>query len=763
MATIDELMRTVLPIGTRPRAVRVRAMGSGMELVDGAAADWKSVPQCPTDCFGVTATLLERSGAYHYVRPAREPNDQPPGKPKHEDLAANRRIEVDSKRRLALTTMGRAWSLLLPFVRGSQLRSTRLMNARRWLLHTASCGHNALWFDSYWFAHHDKLGDLKALEDLYAKAHKIHANREGRYRSLAEVEKKLAEVGKKIAGIVQPHDTAILAVQEEALDKLWSDIHKHRDHGVFRLNREDGDKNRYRWWAAAVELTIAADEASLKLGLSVGEYFDWFRLHTVLELMPLDSEEKQGENRVVSLAGPDDPGVTTRRKERLEVLRQVTYHFSGLTDPDIACVFPKSRTPPVGCSIRNLTHHLALLPSRGIARASWRRGAEKPLMEHSEFNLLLVPYPFRITGSAFAAAKTTRNVETRAFNVQQEWLGDSVNVINAIETLIQAAEREGKQVHGVVLPELALDYKTYAHLVEYLAHNHSHTEILISGVSERPRFQSDATSLDNSFRRHYRNLSRLRLRDPADKLEHGNYIATTSFISYGDSEVKTYMMTFQSKHHRWKLDRQQIQHYQINLPVTEKDPVTQKDHELQWWENFSTLTRSIEFNTFRGGATLIALACEDLARLEPCQELIRAIGPNLVVTVLMDGPQWMNRWSARYATVLADDPGCSVLTLTSLGLMMRTSRTGSVGRRIVGLWKDDRGETRELEMPSGSHALLLKLIGHRNKELTLDGRGDGKLATSWQLSSALPIMDDELYRDLPEDFIGRRTSSNPKN
>ena len=71
--------------------------------------------------------------------------------------------------------------------------------------------------------------------------------------------------------------------------------------------------------------------------------------------------------------------------------------------------------------------------------------------------------------------------------------------------------------------------------------------------------------------------------------------------------------------------------------------------------------------TFRRKSIFSALICEDLARSEPCHSAVRSVGPNLVFVLLMDGPQIASRWSARYATSLADDPGSAVLTLTSRG------------------------------------------------------------------------------------------------
>jgi hypothetical protein len=53
----------------------------------------------------------------------------------------------------------------------------------------------------------------------------------------------------------------------------------------------------------------------------------------------------------------------------------------------------------------------------------------------------------------------------------------------------------------------------------------------------------------------------------------------------------------------------------------------------------------------------------------------------LLIALLMDGPQLKSRWSGRYAGVLAEDPGSSVLTLTSLGMALR-SRPIVAGKRI---------------------------------------------------------------------------------
>jgi hypothetical protein len=77
---------------------------------------------------------------------------------------------------------------------------------------------------------------------------------------------------------------------------------------------------------------------------------------------------------------------------------------------------------------------------------------------------------------------------------------------------------------------------------------------------------------------------------------------------------------------------------------------------------------------------LTALVCEDLAHNDEIAQLIRSVGPTAVINLLLDGPQLTSRWTARYASVLADDPGSAVLTLTSCGMWAGTRRTRSTGR-----------------------------------------------------------------------------------
>jgi hypothetical protein len=169
----------------------------------------------------------------------------------------------------------------------------------------------------------------------------------------------------------------------------------------------------------------------------------------------------------------------------------------------------------------------------------------------------------------------------------------------------------------------------------------------------------------------------------------------------------------QSKHHRWFLERSQICQYGLTLSPTWK-----------WWEYTLMGERSLEFIILDGWLTLAALICEDLARPDPVAEMVRAVGPNLVIALLQDGPQLTSRWPARYATVLADDPGSSVLTLTGLGMALLSRPPAKPVSRVVALWKEANGHPVEIELPSGADALVLCLSREKERQWTADGRQD---------------------------------------
>jgi hypothetical protein len=112
-------------------------------------------------------------------------------------------------------------------------------------------------------------------------------------------------------------------------------------------------------------------------------------------------------------------------------------------------------------------------------------------------------------------------------------------------------------------------------------------------------------------------------------------------------------------------------------------------------------------------------------------EIIRAVGPTVVIALLLDGPQLSSRWAARYASVLADDPGSAVLTLTSFGMVERSRPHGRDFSRVIALWKDPSRGTREISLEAGAQGVLLTTCGERATPRSADGRGPVDNVTNW--------------------------------
>jgi hypothetical protein len=95
----------------------------------------------------------------------------------------------------------------------------------------------------------------------------------------------------------------------------------------------------------------------------------------------------------------------------------------------------------------------------------------------------------------------------------------------------------------------------------------------------------------------------------------------------------------QFKHHRWRLDRPQCEQYRLDfrrLSPAEK-----------WWEDIDVSNRQLPFFALRRYMSMTVLICEDLARNDPAMSVVRAVGPNLVIALLMDGPQLSHRWPGK--------------------------------------------------------------------------------------------------------------------
>ena len=143
---------------------------------------------------------------------------------------------------------------------------------------------------------------------------------------------------------------------------------------------------------------------------------------------------------------------------------------------------------------------------------------------------------------------------------------------------------------------------------------------------------------------------------------------------------------------------------------------------MRWWEAVNVPRRVLHFIEFGEGFTVVILICEDLAQNDEVADLIRAVGPTGIVTPLLDGPQLTSRWSARYASVFADDPGSAVLTLSAWGLVDRCRPRGHDAARVVGLWKDPRNGFNEVPLEPGAQGILLTACVSPAQRHSSDGR-----------------------------------------
>lgn len=472
---------------------------------------------------------------------------------------------------------------------------------------------------------------------------------------------------------------------EQRVKQLWRILWALRDNRIVIEGKLEAVPE---WAVAALQLLIIADEASEGVGF-----------------FPEDNSEDGAPAPLIPVVALNNFFFPTGRRK---VSRAPPRHPSTLgwyLDPQVICVLPKTRTPNVGCTIRSLSHHLALLGGIGEVRAHWH---VNPVLgaEPYVFNLLMIPFPYRIRGRSFSCSKQLAT--WGLFDVEQTWLPRSKGKVDSSAfakfalSLVTAAEQEVGTIHGIVLPELALDVACYHSLLNVVHAKLPKLRFLISGVQQ-------------SSNRASRNVVKVTAFFPGQ----------VSGIHGGRS-----MEVTQSKHHRWKLDRNQIRCYSLGDAL---------DPSNSWWENVDVHSRELHFFVFGAGSCFTTLICEDLARVDPGQKVLRSIGPNLVFALLMDGPQLVSRWPGRYCSVLAEDPGSSVLTLTSLGLVDRSAIAMKSSSKCVALWKDSTGNTQELDLPTGAHALCLTLTGSHEEEHTLDGRDDGKAALCWGLNGAIPV------------------------
>ena len=357
------------------------------------------------------------------------------------------------------------------------------------------------------------------------------------------------------------------------------------------------------------------------------------------------------------------------------------------TNPRVLRVLPKVRTPPTG---RPAFSRYACVHGPGI-EARWRKmPARHPGTDvRSEYaNLLLLPWPLEVKASDFRPLEGAVQRPAKEPFAFFEFAPAPGLDFDLLDRVLLSAGEEAGSVDVVLLPECAVDESEIDEL-EALLQQHGVVS-LVTGV-RRSSAQSGSGPgnwLHMSFN---------------PKLEKGA----------APSEQRTQWFRIrQNKHHRWSLDESQIYQYHLGAVL---------HPSVRWWEAMDVPRRAIEFVEV-AELTLVSLVCEDLAQHDDIAELVRSVGPTIVFAVLLDGPQLMSRWTARYASVLADDPGSAVLTLTSFGMVQRSRPHQRDLSPIVALSRDPARGFREIPLEAGAQGVVLTVCMARTTRRSADGR-----------------------------------------
>jgi len=400
-----------------------------------------------------------------------------------------------------------------------------------------------------------------------------------------------------------------------------------------------------------------------------------------------------------------------------EFLLEVTGTLSRLPKHH-GVVLPKMRVPQRGLTPRSFSHHVTFHQSE--VNVCWRTIPWMNLDENT-VHIMAVPLPYTITAQDFRPADTHRGeVREKPFRYF-EFAPEEPFKVDAVINLLEQAHQQVHRVHVLVFPELALtrtDLKVLKEALETHLPPHQ-IPMVITGLRGDPGERKNSVMHSVYFARKWYDLG-------------------------------------QDKHHRWKLDTRQIEQYALAGCLNVRS---------EWWEGIEIPPRRLSFLAPNAWLVFCPLICEDLAQLEPVSELIRGVGPTLVLAILLDGPQLTDRWSARYVGVLVDDPGSSILTVTSLGMALRSRARGKPENRTVALWKDqDTGWEPIALQERGRGAVLLTITADWKEEFTADARSDDGNASLFKLhgtqylptiekTAKPPMSHDGSQPSTPEDVI----------
>ncbi len=308
-------------------------------------------------------------------------------------------------------------------------------------------------------------------------------------------------------------------------------------------------------------------------------------------------------------------------------------------------VVPKLRTPRTGAELRNLSHHLHAEQTE--IEVIWRF-MPWAFTDKGQLHILAIPFPFELEEEAFDESVGFQRHTHGLFNFKPN-PGDSMRTkhIKALVHDFLSYEAKAGKVHMVIFPEQAFT-------VEELKRFES--ELVKQKQEQSISNNVGKTAKDGSLPIIISGATESYLKPEDDNLQFPDVNA-----AYVSQYIlgKWYRMS-QFKHHRWSLEESQLNQYKIagRLSVSKR-----------WFENSFITQRRLTVVSCAPWLAVTPLICEDLVQQQPVAPIIRGIGPSLIVAMLLDGPQTEKRWPARYAGVLSQDPGSSVISLTATGMV----------------------------------------------------------------------------------------------
>lgn len=744
---------------------------TGKRFTPNAEACLYQFPIWPADLFAVTSSLLERSAAYQRLANAIQPvGPARPDDPKWSvELKPASPVDADdifgvrNPHRLLLRLVGALWGFGALLVSGLYDESKRLskealaarnmerakdaiafikerMNQE---IHPVELQNACEAITDYVFNRlqlgklapdFDEIGNNEASLLPTAAARlayhiiRTHHAEEAANSDGSGVEEKERELGRRYNqhGKKAVEHYCLILWASEYLQFHW-DILRTSDRPISLPIRDPKERTAdHQWWRAATRLLIIADEAGKGMGFS-GEpdmhqsVFGSPRLPPEVpdhQQAGLDCrtifEHYQAANDL-TLPGPV-------RNSTLRFPRTLARCF----EEELGSVLPKARTPPNGCTIRSLSHNFALLPPKGRIRARWARQSRPK--HKTTYNILIVPYPYQIKSRHVCPTSPEDSRDDWGFFiVKPDWLYELERGHNETEARFRTRCRQRfwdflrglmddqpeNTINAIMLPEAALDWETFNYVQSRLPTAYPFIEMLVCGLTS--------------------------YRHPGNKVpQQGNWVATymrRPMFTADGTEKGRQVWAFRhvrAKHHRWKLEARQLRSYALSHRLAP---------DKMWWEDIRLPPREMLFAEFSPGSIMTSLICEDLARIEPCQVALRSVGPNLVLVLLMDTAQILQRWPYQYAGVLADDPGSSVLTLTSFGLIKRSNLSEDRSSRQIAIWREPHaGTALEINLPVDYDAQLVSIRREFCLERSLDGRGDNNdSAVVWKFAGLIPI------------------------